>query len=441
MANRKITDLPLLTETDSEDRIYIVDSSDTTESPQGTSKQIKFSDLGGNQDLQSVTDNGDDTSNRIKVYDSNETGDFVELQNSAIVQQNSFGFLSLLLPAVTSLYSESTSAVLDGTTGSLSLSTDTNQGAVTIESGNVASYYSANLPNKPNGSETFAMLSDLSNLPTDDQKAAMDNASLPSATNPFITNNQIIGGLPTGQMPSGYINRLTPYVISSPTFEDIPLLTTSITLASAVKGYSLFSFECDATGADARIELRIVLNGETSDAIFIDFSKEGTSNGSINFRTTNDIPAGTHTIKAQARKVGGNKVPSINKGFLFGLGLQAPKGDTGFGVASGGLENQVLTKIDGSDYNTQWSTLDFETTTQLNTRDSNNRSRANHTGTQTIATVTGLQTALDGKQNTLTNPVTVLATSPQIVDKRWYGTQAQYTALGTYDNNTEYNII
>ncbi len=40
---------------------------------------------------------------------------------------------------------------------------------------------------------------------------------------------------------------------------------------------------------------------------------------------------------------------------------------------------------------------DFETTAQLDARDTANRDRANHTGTQAIATVSGLQTALDGK--------------------------------------------
>jgi hypothetical protein len=42
----------------------------------------------------------------------------------------------------------------------------------------------------------------------------------------------------------------------------------------------------------------------------------------------------------------------------------------------------------------------FETPTQLNARDTANRSRANHTGTQAISTVDGLQTALDGKAAT-----------------------------------------
>lgn len=43
------------------------------------------------------------------------------------------------------------------------------------------------------------------------------------------------------------------------------------------------------------------------------------------------------------------------------------------------------------------SDVGAETSSQLNTRDTANRSRANHTGTQDISTVTGLQTALDSK--------------------------------------------
>ncbi|MBW4486123.1 MAG: hypothetical protein KME14_26670 [Tildeniella torsiva UHER 1998/13D] len=39
----------------------------------------------------------------------------------------------------------------------------------------------------------------------------------------------------------------------------------------------------------------------------------------------------------------------------------------------------------------------FETNAQLDTRDTGNRARANHTGAQAISTVTGLQTALDAK--------------------------------------------
>ncbi len=46
MANRKLTDLPELLTPANGDFIYIVDVSDTTESPQGTSKKIKKENVG-----------------------------------------------------------------------------------------------------------------------------------------------------------------------------------------------------------------------------------------------------------------------------------------------------------------------------------------------------------------------------------------------------------
>jgi hypothetical protein len=47
MAGRKITQLPILTTPSATDKLVIVDVSDTSESPQGTSKQIALENLGG----------------------------------------------------------------------------------------------------------------------------------------------------------------------------------------------------------------------------------------------------------------------------------------------------------------------------------------------------------------------------------------------------------
>ncbi len=47
MAGVKITDLPLITEAASGDLLYLVDVSNTTESPQGTSSQIALGNLAG----------------------------------------------------------------------------------------------------------------------------------------------------------------------------------------------------------------------------------------------------------------------------------------------------------------------------------------------------------------------------------------------------------
>jgi hypothetical protein len=65
--------------------------------------------------------------------------------------------------------------------------------------------------------------------------------------------------------------------------------------------------------------------------------------------------------------------------------------------------NQLVTAIDAPTWNLIQNALqaadiaDFETTAELDARDTANRNRANHTGTQAISTVTGLQTELDSK--------------------------------------------
>jgi hypothetical protein len=62
MANKRITELTDIGTPDPLDVLEIVDVSDTTDSPEGTSKKVKVSELGGggggSQDLQSVLDEG-----------------------------------------------------------------------------------------------------------------------------------------------------------------------------------------------------------------------------------------------------------------------------------------------------------------------------------------------------------------------------------------------
>lgn len=78
----------------------------------------------------------------------------------------------------------------------------------------------------------------------------------------------------------------------------------------------------------------------------------------------------------------------------------------------------------------------FETTTQLNARDTANRARANHTGTQAISTVTGLQTALDDVPTTLDELDDVLIDTPtegQVVryeNGQWLNTQVEFGEIG-----------
>jgi|GEM_PF-3123915 len=80
---------------------------------------------------------------------------------------------------------------------------------------------------------------------------------------------------------------------------------------------------------------------------------------------------------------GGGAVDSVN-GATGTVVLDSD--DVDEGVNNLYLTSSERTKISNS-----------ETSAQLNTRDTANRTRSNHTGTQAIATVNGLQAALDGK--------------------------------------------
>lgn len=90
--------------------------------------------------------------------------------------------------------------------------------------------------------------------------------------------------------------------------------------------------------------------------------------------------------------------------------------EVGKSLTTNDFTNIDKSKLDAIEAGAQVNTvvpsdlLDFETTAELNTRDTNNRSRANHTGTQAIATITSLQTTLDAKE-LLSNKVTTLTSA------------------------------
>lgn len=86
-------------------------------------------------------------------------------------------------------------------------------------------------------------------------------------------------------------------------------------------------------------------------------------------------------------------------------GLQ---GDPGVGIATGGTNGQILRKASNDDYDTEWATASGTGDMLASTYDPQNIAddsfdRANHTGSQAISSVTGLQGAIDAKANTSHN--------------------------------------
>lgn len=82
------------------------------------------------------------------------------------------------------------------------------------------------------------------------------------------------------------------------------------------------------------------------------------------------------------------------------LGTAAAASTSDFASSSHNHDGEYATTAQGAlaDSALQPAAIaNFETSTQLNDRDSANRDRANHTGTQAISTVTGLEDELDSK--------------------------------------------
>jgi hypothetical protein len=85
----------------------------------------------------------------------------------------------------------------------------------------------------------------------------------------------------------------------------------------------------------------------------------------------------------------------------------------------------------------------FETTTQLNARDTANRSRDNHTGTQLASTISDFATAADARitaSNKVSSNPTNITGADQITNIVSL-TQAEYDAIGTKDSSTFYVIV
>ncbi len=84
----------------------------------------------------------------------------------------------------------------------------------------------------------------------------------------------------------------------------------------------------------------------------------------------------------------------------------------------------------------------FETTTQLNARDTANRNRTNHTGTQSISTITGLQTALNDKLNSssVVNDVTTGGTNVPLSAQQGVVLKGLIDSINTLLTSDETNL-
>lgn len=95
------------------------------------------------------------------------------------------------------------------------------------------------------------------------------------------------------------------------------------------------------------------------------------------------------------------------------------------------------------DYAAPGDLVDFETTTQLNARDTANRARSNHTGQQAASTISDFATAADARiaasDKVSSDPTGI--TGADAITNIVSLTQAEYDAIGTPDAATLYVIV
>jgi hypothetical protein len=117
-----------------------------------------------------------------------------------------------------------------------------------------------------------------------------------------------------------------------------------------------------------------------------------------NYETTTQLNARDTANRARSNHTGTQAISSVS-GLQTTLDAKAPINSPTFTgtpagpTAAGGTNNTQL----ATTAFVQSAVTNYETTTQLNARDTANKARANHTGTQAISTVTNLQSTLDAK--------------------------------------------
>jgi hypothetical protein len=177
--------------------------------------------------------------------------------------------------------------------------------------------------------------------PTTNQKGAMTNANSPSSGNSFITQADLVGGLPTGQIPNNFINYDSDVsgfqTTTSSTFVDITSMDLTITISSAIPIVGYFAYTASKTGggSDSTAAFRIArIDGANSPEYSIGMqvtvnTGSSTENGHVTFRTEVSLSAGTYTFRPQFRRVSGNDTIEFVRGQFFLEAMQAPKGDDG----------------------------------------------------------------------------------------------------------------
>lgn len=130
--------------------------------------------------------------------------------------------------------------------------------------------------------------------------------------------------------------------------------TTTFTITNGTSGTDGVSPEVTVTTITGGHRVNITdADHPTGQSFDVMDGNEGTPGVTPVISATASVGTGTGTPSVSITKSGTDAAPSF--AFAFD-NLKGAAGTNGHGVPTGGTAGQVLTKVDGTDYNTQWST-------------------------------------------------------------------------------------
>jgi Collagen triple helix repeat (20 copies) len=154
-----------------------------------------------------------------------------------------------------------------------------------------------------------------------------------------------------GKLPSSYVEKTTPSGTTSATFVDVPELSTTITLDEAVEiaVYSSFEMQTQAGASATTLGVRFLIDsvGHDEQKAYLSGSSD-LHMGAIVHRSE-ELPAGTYTVKLQYRRVSGISTPGIPNGGLLVQAMQGAEGPAGAPGAQGPQGIQGATGPAGAD--------------------------------------------------------------------------------------------
>jgi len=134
-----------------------------------------------------------------------------------------------------------------------------------------------------------------------------------------------------GRLPSNYVELATPQSTTSAVLEDVPGMSTTITLEEAVEIAVISSFEiATQSGASASV-IGVAVNINGVDYDMYERYLSGANDQGIGAITHRSgiLAAGTYTVKLRFKRSSGVATPGMNHADMLVMAMQGAKGETG----------------------------------------------------------------------------------------------------------------